>query len=123
MISITNILKEAKQVGILYHFTSDYGMKGILKSNILKASEEVYTRKLLYFVSFTRNKNFHKRKNLYNVKADYRITIDGNKLSEKYKIQPWAYQPSWTSDTDNFEWLDDEGDNTKRDFFYCYGGV
>ena len=40
----------------------------------------------LYFVSFTRNKNFHKKGSAFDVSMDYRIALDGNKLSTKYKI-------------------------------------
>ena len=122
MIRLTDLLKESKQVGLLYHYTSKDGLKGILSTNNIKASEEIYMGHYLYYVSFTRNKNFHKKANNWNVKTDYRITIDGDKLSNKYKIQPFAYKPGWDY-TDNWEydWLEDEDENVVRNFFNATG--
>ena len=122
MIRLIDLLKEAKQVGLLYHYTSEKGLKSILKSNKLNASTELYQGHELYFVSFTRNKNFHKKGSNFNVKTDYRITIDGDKLSNKYKIQPFAYMPGWDY-TDNWEydWLEDESEADRRHFFDATG--
>lgn len=117
MIKLLNIL-EGKQVGLLYHFTSKDGIKGILKDNKLITTEEFYMGNVLHFVSFTRNKNFHNKKNKFNVKTDYRITIDGNKLSEKYRVQPFAYKPGWDySNNWEYDWLEDEPESEVRDFF------
>ena len=88
-------ITESKQVGTLYHYTSADGLKGILQSNSINASEEEYLGNDLYFVSFTRNKNFHKKGSAFDVSMDYRIALDGNKLSNKYKITPFAYIPGW----------------------------
>ena len=119
---ISEILSEAKQVGNLYHYTSADGLKGILQSNSINASEEEYLGNDLYFVSFTRNKNFHKKGQNFNVKTDYRITLDGDKLSNRYKIKPFAYIPGWNY-TDNWEydWLEDEPESVARDFFNATG--
>jgi hypothetical protein len=113
---------EAKQVGNLYHYTSAEGLKSILTSNSLKTSQENYLGKELQFVSFTRNKNFHNKGQNFNVKTDYRITLDGDKLSSKYKIKPFAYIPGWDY-TDNWEydWLEDEPESVRRDFFNATG--
>ena len=91
----TDSLNEGKQVGTLYHYTSADGLKGILKSNSIKASKEYYLGNDLHFISFTRNKNFHKKGSSFDVKIDYRIALDGDKLSNKYKIKPFAYIPGW----------------------------
>lgn len=122
MIKLRDILKEGKQVGLLYHYTSKEGLKGILKSDQLDVSAELYQGHELYYVSFTRNKNFHKKGANWNVKTDYRITIDGDKLSNKYKIQPFAYNPGWDY-TDNWEydWLEDESEADRRHFFDATG--
>jgi hypothetical protein len=115
-------LNEGKQVGILYHYTSADGLKGILSSNRIKASEEIYMGQNLYYVSFTRNKNFHKKGSKFGVKTEYRITLDGDKLSNKYKITPHAYKPGYDY-TENWEydWLEDEPENVVRDFFDATG--
>ena len=122
MIRLIDLLREAKQVGMLYHYTSEDGLNGILNSNSIEASEEIYMGHHLYYVSFTRNKNFHKKGSKFGVKTEYRITLDGDKLSNKYKIQPFAYVPGWDY-TDNWEydWLEDEPENVVRDFFSATG--
>ena len=75
-----------------------------------------------FYISFTRNKNFHKKGSKFGVKTEYRITLDGDKLSNKYKIQPFAYVPGWDY-TENWEydWLDDEPESVRRDFFNATG--
>lgn len=75
---------EAKQVGILYHYTSLDNAINILKQNVLQTGEE------LSYISFTRNKNFHKVKR-EGIITDMKFIINGDKLSEKYKIQPFNY--------------------------------
>ena len=111
-----------KQVGTLYHYTSADGLKGILKSNSIKASKEYYLGNDLHFISFTRNKNFHKKGSSFDVKIDYRIALDGDKLSNKYKIKPFAYIPGWNyEDNWEYEWLEDEPESVVRDFFNATG--
>ncbi len=118
MIKLIDILDEAKQVGILYHYTSEDGLKNILESNQLKSSEEYYMGNELYFISFTRNKNFHKKGMKWQIKTDYRITLDGDKLSNRYKIKPFAYIPGWNYENSwEYDWLEDEPENVVRDFF------
>ena len=115
-------ISESKQVGTLYHYTSADGLKGILQSNSINASEEEYLGNDLYFVSFTRNKNFHKKGSAFDVSMDYRIALDGNKLSNKYKITPFAYIPGWNyKDNWEYDWLDDEPESVVRDFLNATG--
>ena len=112
------MLNESKQVGTLYHYTSAAGLKSILQSNRIKASEEYYLGNDLYYISFTRNKNFYNKGSNFEVKTEYRITLDGDKLSNRYKITPFAYRPGWNYE-DNWEynWLEDEPESVVRDFF------
>jgi hypothetical protein len=90
MIKLEDILKEiteAKQVGILYHFTRTRELIDILEDNMLKASDMWATNDdPRPFNSFTRNKNGW---DVGGFPTDVRIAIDGNKLSNKYKIQPF----------------------------------
>ena len=67
------ILAESKQVGVLYHFTNEVIIKEIVKSNVLQTSNG--------YVSLTRN---------YNLDfGNIRITLNGDKLSNRYKIEPF----------------------------------
>lgn len=81
---ITNFqIFEGKQVGVLYHFTSIYYLLKILdvRNPYLKRGwERIY-------LSCTRNYDMKSRE-LKLEKQCCRITLDGNKLSQKYKIEP-----------------------------------
>ena len=68
-------LKEAKQVGILYHYTENWLLEQIIKSNTLQAP-----------VSFTRSKD---KKTVSWLGAECSLVIDGDKLSNNYKISPY----------------------------------
>ena len=80
-------LTEAKQVGILYHYTSLENLIKITKTNMLRPFE--YDG-----ISFTRDKHFHKvnrSADSDSVEKECRIVLDGNKLSHRYKIRPYNY--------------------------------
>jgi hypothetical protein len=77
---------EAKEVGILYHFTNIFGLIKIISSNKMEGNWHSG------YVSFTRNRNFSRTYRKIGVDTiNVRIIIDGNKLSEKYKIEPYSY--------------------------------
>ena len=117
-----NFLSEAKQVGVIYHYTDKKGLAGILKSNSIKSNDEHYLGNVINYISFTRNKNFHKKGMSFGVKLEYRIAIDGNKLSNRYKIKPFAYIPGWDyTDSWEYDWLDDEPESVRRNFFNATG--
>ena len=111
-------LNEGKQVGTLYHYTSAAGLKSILQSNRINTSEEYYLGNDLYYISFTRNKNFYNKGSKFGVKTEYRIALDGDKLSNRYKITPFAYRPGWNyEDNWEYDWLENEPESVVRDFF------
>lgn len=89
-------LNEEKQVGIIYHYTSLWSLLDILKDNFLIAKTDVFNSVPEGFkhISFTRDKNFHKsptRDSDGIGGTSVRIVIDGDKLSNKYKIEPYNY--------------------------------
>ena len=97
MIRLKNLL-ESKQVGILYHYTTfEAGLK-ILQSNQLKSGEAADSTKTkpVFAISFTRDKRFHNLKTLvfhassFGNTPQLRFTIDGDKLSNRYKIGSYA---------------------------------
>lgn len=70
------LLNEGKQVGLLYHYTNIKNLKKIITSNKLEGP-----------VSFTR---FKKSPSIYNFTfGEAIIVIDGDKLSDNYKIGPY----------------------------------
>jgi len=76
------ILREAKQSGILYHFTTPSKILEIINTQKIKKGNEKY-------VSLTRNFQLPNEKGYFNT-GEYliRLNIDGNNLSENYKISP-----------------------------------
>jgi hypothetical protein len=90
---IRKVLQESKQVGTLYHFTSFDSLESILKTNTIKGSWGNQDVKGKY-ISTTRNKNFWKDDpNLGAEELNVALVFNGNKLSNKYKIKPYAYEP------------------------------
>jgi hypothetical protein len=93
MIKLIDILREAKQVGTLYHFTSIKRVIDILQHGYLRANKDGQ-------VSTTRNASFdithfdvYYHEDQYNIA---RFVFDGDKVSTKYKIKPFYF-----SDGDN----------------------
>jgi hypothetical protein len=89
LIEIYNELKEAKQVGTVYHFASLPNLIKILKENRLRASDKIQK-----YISLTRDKNFYKNsdtRTIWGVDTEVRIVINGDLLSTKYKIEPYNF--------------------------------
>lgn len=105
--TILHEIFEAKQVGPLYHYTGLNGILGILKTGGIKSGDadkpHPDTKHAWSSISFTRDKNFTRTfsgkqlnraiggttgEDSYELFA--RLTIDGDKLSDKYKIEPFA---------------------------------
>jgi len=113
VIKLKEILKEYKQVGILYHYTTFMSVLQILKDDKLKAGEtsDSTLKNRLYAVSFTRNKKFHEhtgrsvsfKESAFGNAPQVRITFDGNKLSDKYKINPWSQQGPFSKNKKGYE--------------------
>jgi len=78
-------LYESKNVGILYHFTSIENLIEIINSNEMIGNGSI---------SFTRDKNFLDTTGAESIGSDStecRIVVDGDKLSNKYKIRPYNF--------------------------------
>ena len=75
------LLSEAKQVGTLYHFTSYPKMIKIIEDGLVLKSPTPKGH-----ISFTRNKGMVSD----TISQSVRMTIDGDKLSERYKTEPYA---------------------------------
>jgi hypothetical protein len=93
------ITNESKNIGILYHYTSLENALNIIKSGQLKSSISDQGKEA---ISFTRNKNFHKRNTMNGVSNEVRLVLDGTSLSNNYKISPYS-QSGFEKNTPNFE--------------------
>ena len=93
LLDILNEINEAKQVGDIYHFTGVLDKNGnrylmkILNSGYLKPNEDNQ-------ISTTRNKKVDVYSFIGHT-PDYmaRLTLDGNKISNNYKIRPFYFEP------------------------------
>ena len=88
------IIKESKQVGIIYHFTTVESLSNILTDGGLKNTTNKY-------ISFTRNFD------LLNTSSNFKIgehiirfALSGDKLSNKYRIEPYL-DKGWAKRQDN----------------------
>lgn len=92
MILLIDILKEiteGKQLGTLYHYTEIEYMVRILSDNMLKGKYK--DKQDMFIISFTRNQIFTSQpRQLGGKNLNSRLVIDGNKLSNKYKLFPYA---------------------------------
>jgi hypothetical protein len=94
-----NDINEGKQVGDIYHYTRLILLYPILKSGVLKPSQ-ARSEKLGY-ISFSRDKALGMT--LGSSKSQVRITVDGDKLSTKYKISPYSQlEPETKYDKENW---------------------
>lgn len=82
---LVDILKESKQVGDLYHFTPLSNIANILKSQYLISNDE-------QAISTSIRPNMA-TKDFQDMKSTpiARIMLDGDKISTRYKIRPFAY--------------------------------
>jgi hypothetical protein len=88
MIKLTDLLKkitEAKQVGNLYHFTPLSSLKNILSTRFIYTNEEGQVS-----TSVRGNMDTNVLKKFKNAPIA-RFMLDGDKISNKYKIRPFAY--------------------------------
>lgn len=83
MIKLINLIREAKQVGTLYHFTSYRLLVRIINSGFVLTSNH---KDIQPYVSFTRDKLMYSD----SISTQVRLTIDGNGVSNRYKIMPHA---------------------------------
>lgn len=103
--TLLNEIFEAKQVGKLYHFTPFKGILGILQTNTLKVGDDSNFQSggNVGNISFTRDKNLEYFR--------YRITLDGNRLSNNYKIKQYAWHETGRGEAE--EYIDRDVKNIK----------
>ena len=77
-------VRESKQVGILYHFTTPYHLYYIIKEGKLKDTTNQHSLGAGN-ISMTRNPSYTVRD-----QAAVRLAFDGDKLSTRYKIRPFS---------------------------------
>jgi hypothetical protein len=87
-LELTNILKEAKQVGNIYHFTELKNLEPILRTNTIKVSGE-NTNDVIKFVSLTRNYKLPDTSIYFGNDYNVRFVLDGDKLSQNISITPF----------------------------------
>lgn len=79
--ALKELIKEGKQVGNIYHFTTPANIKSILDIGLISGREG--------YISLTRNFRLPEEPGYFNT-GEYtiRITLDGTKISNNLKIEP-----------------------------------
>jgi len=85
LIDLLNEITEAKQVGDLYHFTPLSNLRNILSTRLLYPNDEKAVSTSVRPNMLTRDFQDMRTKSIA------RIMLDGDKISNKYKIRPFAY--------------------------------
>jgi len=120
---------EAKQVGKLYHFTNFNGLSSILDSDTFMGSEAKVDEDDLDFKSFRMDIEKLKSKDIYSLYffsttrdkllylkdpkikgSTVRIVLDGDKLSNQYKISPYYFYHDEMIDEPNPKYDQDESE-------------
>ena len=92
---IHKVLNESKQVGLLYHFTYLNYIPKIFKQGIRFSPDntELPKYKNMFYISTTRD--YSGKKFAKDSEYVVRITLDGNKISEHYSIEPINVNNIW----------------------------
>lgn len=107
---LAGITTESKQVGLLYHFTKVATLKKILTSGLMFAENNEFDGyydpdnedaeipvdpKKKYAISVTRSPNFGGSDPWGYKKQGCRLVLDGDRISQKYKIAPINVNNTW----------------------------
>ena len=103
MIKLIDLLNEGKQVGILYHWTKLKNLENIIKINKLNTSHAGHGT--FDYISTTRSKN--KLQSGISEHSDVALVLDGDKISNKYKVIP--YHDLETEEYDDITVRDEDG--------------
>jgi hypothetical protein len=102
MIKLIDILREAKQVGPLYHFTNISFLNDILKTGLKFKPDNsgLPQYKNTFNVAVTRDKSGEGVMKYLSFKREFniRIKLDGDKVSEQYKVEPINVENIWNYD-------------------------
>ena len=107
MIKLLDILREAKQAGPLYHFTNIESLSDILQSGLkfVLNNSTLPQHTGTYYISATRDKSgagvidYLSNMTEFNV----RLQLDGDKISERYKVEPINIENVWMAGDKDWE--------------------
>jgi hypothetical protein len=98
MIKLLDLI-EAKQIGILYHFTNSSFINNIKEKGIKFTPDNSGLYLNQFYIAATRDKSGKGLLKYLDYKdLNIRITLDGNKISERYKIEPINIENIWNKD-------------------------
>ena len=109
MIKLIDLLKEAKQVGVLYHYTTLENLKNIIRENKLKAYNHPPS------ISFTRVMNDYLEMWFGAGEGSYILVINGDMLSHNYRIRPYRDYHSDMIDPQTGQEIDEYEERVDRD--------
>jgi len=121
MIKLIDILREAKQVGPLYHFTNISFLNDILKTGLKFKPDNsgLPQYKNTFNVAVTRDKSGEGVMEFLSFGKEFniRIKLDGDKISEHYKVEPINVENIWNYDIEDYK-NSEERISTKFPYFF-----
>jgi hypothetical protein len=95
-----HLLKEGKQVGVIYHYTNVRSAIGIINSNSMYKHKETFNNSKVEHkgISFTRDKLFNINTRLIEKDPFVRMAFDGDKISNNFNVTPFNAFPNSTRD-------------------------
>ena len=117
MIKLIDILREAKQVGPLYHFTDISFLNNIIKTGLKFQPDNsgLPQYKNTFNVAVTRDKSGEGVIEFMGGEFNTRIKLDGDKISQRYKIEPINVENIW-----NAEDYKEQGEQIPTKFPYFF---
>ena len=121
MIKLTDLLKEiteAKQVGNLYHFTPLINIPNILDNGLKFQKNNIKDYLKEYSISATRSHNFSGFDTWDFMRKSCRIVLDGDKISQKYKIAPVNADNIWDLESSDASYYGSKNNNLYEERIY-----
>ena len=94
MKSFRQFISEGKQVGIVYHYTTVDILSRILADDSLRGGGNG--------ISVTRDQNFHKHYRIGMKGRQCRLELDGDEISNRYKVRPYNDFSEYHSDAEPY---------------------
>jgi len=96
---ISKILNESRQVGNLYHFTYLSSVIKIFENGLRFAPDNTESSRYKNMYSISTTRDYTGSKFFKGNEYETRITLDGNKISERYSIEPINVENIWTKNS------------------------
>jgi hypothetical protein len=96
---ISKVLNESRQVGNLYHFTYLSSVTKIFENGLRFTPDNTELSRYKNMFSISTTRDYTGNKFFKGNEYETRITLDGNKISEHYSIEPINVENIWVKNS------------------------